>query len=67
MLKNLKLAQAAAEAAGADTALGRHAAEIYAAFAEQGQAGKDFSAIIEAVREGYPGLPKDRRAPDVGR
>jgi 3-hydroxyisobutyrate dehydrogenase len=51
MLKDLKLAQAAAEAAGADTALGRHAAEIYAAFAEKGQAGKDFSAIIQMVRD----------------
>ena len=50
MLKDLKLSQEAAQAAGAETALGRHAAEIYAAFDAQGQAGADFSAIIQAVR-----------------
>ena len=50
MLKDLKLAQVAAEASGADTALGRHAAEIYARFAEDGQDGLDFSAIIQAIR-----------------
>lgn len=50
MLKDLRLAQEAAESAGARTPLGRHAAELYAAFAEAGCAGKDFSAIIEAIR-----------------
>lgn len=50
MLKDLRLAQDAASAAGVDTALGRRAAELYAAFAEAGQAGADFSAIINDVR-----------------
>jgi 3-hydroxyisobutyrate dehydrogenase len=50
MLKDLRLAQEAAKSSGAQTALGRHAAEIYAAFEEAGQGGKDFSAIINSVR-----------------
>ena len=49
MLKDLELARAAAEATGAETALGRHAAELYKAFVA-GSGGKDFSAIIEDVR-----------------
>jgi len=50
MLKDLTLAQEAASAAGADTALGRHAREIYARFNEDGRSGLDFSAIIAAIR-----------------
>jgi 3-hydroxyisobutyrate dehydrogenase len=50
MLKDLKLAQEAALAAGVDTALGRHAAEVYAAYSEAGGGGTDFSAIIADVR-----------------
>ncbi len=50
MLKDLRLAQEAAKSSGAQTALGRHAAEIYAAFEEAGEGGKDFSAIINSVR-----------------
>ncbi len=49
MLKDLRLAEAAAAASGADAALGRHAASLYAAFAETGAA-LDFSAIINAIR-----------------
>jgi len=51
MLKDLKLARAAAETVGAQTALGSHAAEIYQSFAAGGDAAKDFSAIISFVRE----------------
>jgi 3-hydroxyisobutyrate dehydrogenase len=51
MLKDLKLAKAAADSAGAQTALGAHAAEIYQTFAERSDAAKDFSAIINFVRE----------------
>jgi 3-hydroxyisobutyrate dehydrogenase len=51
MLKDLKLAQSAAKTAGADTALGAHAEQIYNRFAELGHAGADFSAIIKLVRE----------------
>ena len=50
MLKDLKLARAAAEAAGVRTALGTHAAQIYDLFVEQGHAGADFSGIINLVR-----------------
>ena len=50
MLKDLQLAQQAAAATGAHTVLGRHAAEIYAALAEAGEAGADFSTVINAIR-----------------
>ena len=51
MLKDLNLSQEAAAASGADTELGRHATEIYTRFAEEGHAGSDFSAIIQAIRQ----------------
>ena len=50
MLKDLKLAMAAAESTGTDTVLGRIAAEQYAAFVDEGNGGLDFSAIINEVR-----------------
>jgi 3-hydroxyisobutyrate dehydrogenase len=50
MLKDLKLAQGAAKAAGAKTQLGADAERIYSAYVESGQAGKDFSGIIQYVR-----------------
>jgi len=51
MLKDLKLAQDAAKAAGAHTVLGAEAAKIYSRYAESGEAGRDFSGIIRLVRE----------------
>jgi len=48
MLKDLKLAMEAAESAGATTALGRHAQEIYEAFAEQ-NGSVDFSGVIKTL------------------
>jgi 3-hydroxyisobutyrate dehydrogenase len=51
MLKDLRLAQEAAGSAGAHTPLGRRAAELYEAFAAAGSSGKDFSGIIEAIRQ----------------
>jgi 3-hydroxyisobutyrate dehydrogenase len=51
MLKDLLLSQEAAASAGADTALGKHATEIYKSFVEAGQGGVDFSGIIQAIRE----------------
>jgi len=51
MLKDLRLAQDCARKFGAETALGRHAAELYTAFADAGGASQDFSAIINAIRE----------------
>ena len=50
MLKDLKLAQDAAKAAGAKTQLGADAARIYSAYVESGEAGRDFSGIIRFVR-----------------
>jgi 3-hydroxyisobutyrate dehydrogenase len=50
MLKDLKLAQDAAKANGAKTQLGADAERIYSAYVESGQAGKDFSGIIQYVR-----------------
>jgi 3-hydroxyisobutyrate dehydrogenase len=51
MLKDLLLSQDAASTAGAQTALGKHAAEIYQQFVDAGGAGTDFSGIINAIRE----------------
>ena len=51
MLKDLKLAQDAARAAGVDTTLGAHAAALYTAYCEAGGAETDFSSIIADVRE----------------
>ncbi len=50
MVKDLTLAQAAAQAAGAATPLGKHAQEIYTAFDRSGNGGVDFSGIIAHVR-----------------
>ena len=49
MLKDLKLAMAGAEAAGAKVALGKHATEIYEAFNAAGGGGKDFGAIFTTL------------------
>jgi len=50
MLKDLRLAQEAALAAGAVTPLGAEAAQIYALFDAMGQSGQDFSGIINFLR-----------------
>jgi len=49
MLKDLKLAMEAAGTANVDTALGRHAKEIYETFDAAGNGGRDFSAIIQTL------------------
>ncbi|ACL57159.1 3-hydroxyisobutyrate dehydrogenase [Methylobacterium nodulans] len=51
MLKDLRLSQEAAQAAGAATPLGAHAEALYAAFEAAGQGGTDFSGIIRYLRE----------------
>jgi len=51
MLKDLKLAREAADAVNVQNALGAHAAEIYAQFAEGGHGASDFSGIINFVRD----------------
>ncbi|HEX4721624.1 MAG TPA: 3-hydroxyisobutyrate dehydrogenase [Pseudonocardiaceae bacterium] len=51
MLKDLRLARSAARAAGVRTALGEHAADLYAEFVDQDGPGRDFSAIVTSIRE----------------
>jgi 3-hydroxyisobutyrate dehydrogenase len=46
MLKDLKLSQEAAGSVGAETPLGRHAAQLYAQFVAEGGADKDFSGVL---------------------
>ena len=50
MLKDLKLAQEAASAAGATTPLGAAAAQLYSMHNAAGEGAKDFSGIIEMFR-----------------
>ncbi|MDG4880151.1 3-hydroxyisobutyrate dehydrogenase [Mesorhizobium sp. WSM4884] len=50
MLKDLKLSQEAAQSAGAVTPLGAEATQLYALFNAQGNAGVDFSGIINFLR-----------------
>jgi 3-hydroxyisobutyrate dehydrogenase len=50
MLKDLKLAQDAAKAAGAKTPLGADAAKIYGRFVEAGEGPRDFSGVIRFIR-----------------
>jgi 3-hydroxyisobutyrate dehydrogenase len=50
MLKDLKLAQAASQAAGASTPMGGLAAQLYSLHAGAGQGGTDFSSIIKLLR-----------------
>jgi 3-hydroxyisobutyrate dehydrogenase len=50
MLKDLKLAQEAAAAAGASTPLGAAAEGLYALLERQGAGGRDFSVMLEFLR-----------------
>ncbi len=50
MLKDLRLAQEAAQSAGAVTPMGAEAAQLYALFEAQGNGGADFSGIINFLR-----------------
>jgi 3-hydroxyisobutyrate dehydrogenase len=59
MLKDLKLAQEAASRAGASTPLGAQAEALYALFANQGFAGRDFSAVLQWLRGQTETLKKD--------
>jgi 3-hydroxyisobutyrate dehydrogenase len=49
MLKDLRLAQSAAQEAGADTPLGALSESIYAQMDEAGHGGMDFSAVIKRI------------------
>ncbi|MBS0535595.1 MAG: 3-hydroxyisobutyrate dehydrogenase [Proteobacteria bacterium] len=50
MLKDLRLAQDAAKAAGARAELGAQAERLYSAYAGSGEGGRDFSGIIRFIR-----------------
>jgi 3-hydroxyisobutyrate dehydrogenase len=50
MLKDLKLAQAAAAASGASTPLGAQAEALYALWDRQGNSGRDFSSMLQFLR-----------------
>ncbi|GAA5060553.1 3-hydroxyisobutyrate dehydrogenase [Erythrobacter westpacificensis] len=50
MLKDLKLAMAAAETAGVDSKMGRRARELYEEFDAEGNGGRDFSSIIQTLK-----------------
>jgi len=52
MLKDMKLSQACAEKFGARTVLGARAAKLFEQYAQAGGAERDFSGIINAVRDG---------------
>jgi len=52
MLKDLMLAQQAANAAGASTPLGAEAAQLFNLFVNSGNGAKDFSGIIRFIRGG---------------
>ena len=64
MLKDLKLAQAAAQSSGATTPLGAEAAQLYSLFSAKGHGGLDFSGIIRMLRENCD-LP-ELKSPGVG-
>ncbi len=51
MLKDLRLAQEAAKAAGASTPMGAEAAALYGRYADSGEAAKDFSGIVQFLRK----------------
>ena len=51
MLKDLKLAQEAAQTAGANTAMGAQAAATYERYCGNGESDRDFSGIIRQVRD----------------
>ena len=50
MLKDLRLAMAAAEEGGASVPTGAKATELYEAFVESGKGGEDFSGIIRTLK-----------------
>jgi 3-hydroxyisobutyrate dehydrogenase len=52
MLKDLRLALEAAKGAGATVPMGAKAAELYEAYAAEGQGGTDFSGIIRMLGRG---------------
>ena len=50
MLKDLKLSQDASASSGAKTPMGAAATKLYEIYAESGESGRDFSGIIQFIR-----------------
>jgi 3-hydroxyisobutyrate dehydrogenase len=50
MLKDLRLAKEAAHAVGAKAEMGAEAERLYSAYADSGEAGRDFSGIVRFIR-----------------
>jgi 3-hydroxyisobutyrate dehydrogenase len=50
MLKDLRLAKEAARAVGAKAEMGAEAERLYSAYADSGEAGRDFSGIVRFIR-----------------
>ncbi len=65
MLKDLRLAMEAAQAAGAYTPMGGEAEELYQRFVDLGGGGKDFSALIKMIDDSWvsPGGRKNIAPP----
>jgi len=59
MLKDLRLAREATEAAGLEAPLAALAAEIYARYVAEGGAERDFSGIFDMIRESRRVLSRD--------
>ena len=65
MLKDLRLAEAAAESAGAALSLGPKAADIYHDFVTSNRGGLDFSAIIQLFQEPWGINPEKSSTPST--
>ena len=51
MLKDLRLAEDAADSTGADIAFGKQAEQLYARLEDQGLSSKDFSVVMRQVKD----------------
>lgn len=58
MLKDLHLSQQSAQSAGVTLSMGEQATALYQQFSDAGQAGLDFSAIIQAIHHAQTSDPK---------
>ena len=52
MLKDLRLAQDAADGASANIAFGKQAEQLYAQLDQEGLTGKDFSVVMRHIKNG---------------
>lgn len=64
MLKDLVLAQQAADQSHTTTPLGEHALQLYQQFVDNGHAERDFSAIITAIEQSADGITTPPTEPE---